>query len=57
MNAMSLGGSAGDVARELWRGDARRQGGEEFGLGIAVLDLKARPVDRSSRRAGAAFPS
>ena len=51
-DAMGLGGGAGDVARELRRGDARRHRGEEFRLGIAVLDLKPVPVDRSAVEPG-----
>jgi hypothetical protein len=43
---MGFGGRAGDVAGELRRRNRGRQRGEEFRLGIAVLDLKPLPVDR-----------
>src|SRR6202453_3619588 len=44
-DAMGLGGGAGDVAGELRSRDARRQRREKLRLGIAMLDLKALPVD------------
>src|ERR1700678_2504606 len=45
-DAVRLDGGARDVAGELRRRDPGRHRGEEFWLGIAVLDLKAVPVDR-----------
>src|SRR6202167_3913433 len=51
-DAMGFGIGAGDVARELRRGDPGRHRGEEFRLGIAVLDLETVPVDRSAVEPG-----
>ena len=44
-DAVGLLRRAGDVARKLRRGDRCGQRGEEFGLGIAVLNLETLPVD------------